>query len=120
MFGTGILALRLPSALFGVASIPLVYALGTREDGKATGLVAAGMLALNGHQVYWSEFRGYVPACFLGLVTTVLLLKLTREVSRPARLHLPLLPVYSPGPGHGNLFLAHLPDPDAMGCREEA
>jgi hypothetical protein len=48
VFGTGVLALRLPTALCGVASVPLIYALGAREDRKATGLVAAAMLALNG------------------------------------------------------------------------
>jgi len=62
LFGTSVLALRLPSALCGIACIPMIYALGAREAGKATGLVAAAMLALNGHQLFWSQFRGYIMA----------------------------------------------------------
>jgi hypothetical protein len=83
VFGTGVLALRLPTALCGVVSVPLIYALGAREDRKVTGLVAAAMLALNGHQIFFSQFRAYVPASFLGLASTLILLKMTREVSRP-------------------------------------
>ena len=84
VFGTDIFWLRLPSVLFSVASVPLVYAIGSREYGNATGLVASGMLALNGHHVYWSQqSRGYALACFLGLVSTLLLLKLIRGASRP-------------------------------------
>jgi 4-amino-4-deoxy-L-arabinose transferase-like glycosyltransferase len=85
LFGTGVLALRLPSALCGIACIPLVYALGVRESGKATGLLAAAMLALNGHQLFWSQFRGYIGACLCGLASTVFLLKLVRDDPRSLR-----------------------------------
>ncbi|MCC7353650.1 MAG: glycosyltransferase family 39 protein [Anaerolineae bacterium] len=74
-FGAGIFALRLPSVLFGAASILLIYVLGNLAQDKWTGLLAAGMLALNGHQIFWSqEARMYAMACFLGLLSTVLLL----------------------------------------------
>jgi hypothetical protein len=85
VFGTGPIALRLPSALCGLAIIPAVYALGKREHGNATGLMAAGLFALNGHQIYWSQFRSYAPASFLGIIATLLLVKLSQGAPRPSR-----------------------------------
>ena len=85
LFGTGIVALRMPSVVFGVASIPLVYLLGRREWGQVTGLVAAGMMAVNGHHIFWSQAaRGCTLACFLGIASTLALLRIN-EVSRPLR-----------------------------------
>jgi uncharacterized membrane protein len=84
LFGTTVFSLRLPGALFGIASIPLVFLLGKRVSGTAAGLVAAGMLALNGHHVFWSQFaRSYVPLGFLGLLSTLLLLRMTKGDVRP-------------------------------------
>jgi 4-amino-4-deoxy-L-arabinose transferase-like glycosyltransferase len=81
--GTSPFAIRLPSALFGVASIVLIYLLGRREGGTTTGLLAAALLALNGHHVYWSQIaRMYTLACFLGLLSTLLVLRLSRGGSR--------------------------------------
>jgi uncharacterized membrane protein len=83
MVGTGIVALRLPSALFGVASVLLIYLLGLLERDKWTGLLAAGMLALNGYHIYWSQTaKMYAMGCFLGLLSTVLLLAATRNGRR--------------------------------------
>ncbi len=84
VFGTGPISLRLPSALCGFAIIPVMYALGKREHGSATGLVAAGFFALNGHQLYWSQFRSYAPASFLGVAATLLLVKLSQGAPRQA------------------------------------
>src|SRR5512135_2934663 len=82
LFGTGILALRLPSVLFGVGSIILIGLLGLLERDKWTGILAAGMLALNGHQVFWSQTaKMYSLGCFLGLLSTVLLLLAYRQRS---------------------------------------
>jgi uncharacterized membrane protein len=75
LFGTSLLALRLPSILFGVGSILLIYLLGTLERDRTTALAAAALLALNGYHIHWSQIaKNYVPACFLGLLSTVLLL----------------------------------------------
>ena len=46
-FGSSIFSLRLPSLLFGVASILLIYVLATLTDDTLTGLLAAAMLAAN-------------------------------------------------------------------------
>jgi len=81
--GTGIFALRLPAVVCGIASIVLIYVLGLREGGEATGLVAAGMLALNGHHVFWSQSaRSFAVVCCLGLLSTVLLVRMARGGSR--------------------------------------
>lgn len=73
-FGSSILSLRLPSVLFGIASILLIYILATHTEDTLTGLLSAAMLAANGLHVYWSQTaRMYSMACFLGLLSTVIL-----------------------------------------------
>jgi hypothetical protein len=74
-FGTSLFAMRLPSVLFGVAAIILVYCLATLALDRTTGLLSATFLALNGHHVFWSQMaRPYAMMCALGLCATALLL----------------------------------------------
>ena len=83
-FGTDIVAVRLPSVFFGVGCILLAYVLAAGEGEVAAGLTAAAMLALNGHHLFWSQTaKGYILACFLGLLSTVLLLRVARGIARP-------------------------------------
>jgi hypothetical protein len=87
VLGTDLIIMRLPSVFFGVASVYLLYVLGKCELSKATGLTAAAMLAANGHQILWSQTaRGYMLACFFGLLSSVLLLRLLHGGSRPKAL----------------------------------
>ena len=73
-FGTSLLSIRLPSVLFGVLSIILIYLLCLYTEDKLTAILAAGMLALNGLHIYWSlEAKFYIMACFLGILSTLLL-----------------------------------------------
>src|SRR5688572_12323196 len=52
--------LRLPSALFGVLAIPVVFALGRRLFGSRVGLWAAGVVACAEYAIYYSqEARAY-------------------------------------------------------------
>src|SRR5580700_5102239 len=52
--------LRLPSALFGIASIPLMYFVGRKFMGVTPSLVAAGLLGFSPSAVYYSqEARSY-------------------------------------------------------------
>ena len=82
-FGSSILALRLPSLLFGVASILLIYVLARYTEDTLTALLAAAMLALNGFHLYWSQAaRMYSMACFLGLLSTVLLVLIVKQTAR--------------------------------------
>jgi 4-amino-4-deoxy-L-arabinose transferase-like glycosyltransferase len=79
-FGSSILALRLPSVLFGVASVALIYVLARYTNDTLAALLAAAMLALNGLHVYVSQTaRMYSMACFLGLLSTVLLVVVARQ-----------------------------------------
>jgi 4-amino-4-deoxy-L-arabinose transferase-like glycosyltransferase len=78
-FGTSTLALRLPSVLFGVASIGLVFWLGSLVGQRIPGCVAALLLAFSGYHIVWSRSaRSYSMVCFLGLLATILLLLLAR------------------------------------------
>lgn len=82
-FGTGTLAMRLPSVVFGVASIGLVFWLGALIGEQIPGCVAAGFVALNGYIIAWDKTaRMYTTACFLGLLSTILLVLLARSNSR--------------------------------------
>jgi len=82
-FGSSILALRLPSVLFGVASLLLIYVLARYTEDTLTALLAAAMLALNGFHLYWSQAaRMYSMACFLGLLSTVLLVLIVKQTAR--------------------------------------
>jgi 4-amino-4-deoxy-L-arabinose transferase-like glycosyltransferase len=83
VFGTSLTAIRLPSVLLGVAAVFLVFLLGARLFDPVTGLVAAALLALNGHQVYWSQHaRMYMPSCAFALGSTLLLVSLLRDRTR--------------------------------------
>lgn len=83
IFGSGIGWLRLPSVLFGTASIFLVFLLGWLEKNTTAGLLAALLVALNGHQVFWSQLaKNYIAAEFFGLAATLLLLLALRRDRR--------------------------------------
>lgn len=82
VFGASLTSLRMPSALLGALSIGLVALLALREGNRVTALLAAALLALHGHHVFWSQLaRMYVPTAFLALWSTWHLLRL-RERGR--------------------------------------
>lgn len=79
LFGTGVAALRLPSVLFGVAAIWMIYLLASESYDRPTGWIAAGLLAFNGLHLSWSQTaRMYALAVFLALASTLWLLRLLR------------------------------------------
>ena len=66
--GTSLRMMRLPSALFGVACIALVFWLGALAGRPLSGAVAAALLAFSGYHVFWSQVaRMFALECFLGL-----------------------------------------------------
>jgi uncharacterized membrane protein len=74
-FGTSLRSLRLPSALLGLACIPLLYWLGVLMGSPLSGALAAALLALSGYHVFWTRVaRMFALECFLGLAATVVLL----------------------------------------------
>ena len=83
-FGTSVWALRLPSVFLGVACIPLLFWLGTLTGQRSAGWIAAILLAVHGHHVFWSQVaRMFTLTCFLGLLATCLLLVMAKEYQAP-------------------------------------
>lgn len=72
--GDSELALRFVGVLFGVALVPIAYALGRRLGGKAAGVVAAWLAALAPLLVVYSqELRMYAPQTTVVALSTLLL-----------------------------------------------
>jgi mannosyltransferase len=60
LFGDGALALRLPSALAGIATVPVVWAIGEKLSGRRAALIAGAIVAVNPLFVWYSqEARAY-------------------------------------------------------------
>jgi mannosyltransferase len=69
------LALRLPSLVAGVLSIPATYLVGARTVGRRAGLLAATIVALSPFMIYYSgEARAYSLLMLLGLCSTLAML----------------------------------------------
>ncbi len=64
-FGTGEVALRSLSAIFGAATVPLGYAIGRELSGRRAGLLTAALLAVNPMLIWYSqEARSYAVLAF--------------------------------------------------------
>jgi uncharacterized membrane protein len=75
-FGEHAWSLRLPAVVFGVASIPILYLLGVAVATRAEALLAAGLLAVSYHHVWFSQdARGYSALAFWALLSTLFLLR---------------------------------------------
>ncbi len=60
VLGDGALALRLPSALAGIATVPVVWAIGSELAGRRAALIGAALVAVNPLFVWYSqEARAY-------------------------------------------------------------
>jgi len=71
---------RLPSALAGVLTIPVVYGLGKELFGKAQGLIAALLLALSAvHLNYSQDLRPYSILVFLTALSVYCLVRADRK-----------------------------------------
>ncbi len=80
VFGTGIWSLRLQPVLLGLGTIALLVWLGKLLGQTAAGWLAAALLAVNGFHVFWSQIsRMFSQSCFLGVLSTILLLQLSRK-----------------------------------------
>ncbi|MEZ5361810.1 MAG: glycosyltransferase family 39 protein [Bryobacterales bacterium] len=81
--GTSLTALRLPSAVLAIVSVLLAYLVALRVGGTWTAPLAAALLTLSGHHVYWSrQARFYSSACFLALLSTWFLLRVMEGKGR--------------------------------------
>ena len=78
-FGEAPWSLRLPSVLFAVASIPLLYVVGRQAAGRLEALLAAALLAVSYHHVWYAQSaRGYTMLLFFTLATSALLIEAMR------------------------------------------
>ena len=75
-FGEHPWSLRLPAALFGVACVPAVYALGRAVTDRRESLLAAALIAVSYHHIWFSQnARGYTALALCAVVCTWLLLE---------------------------------------------
>jgi mannosyltransferase len=82
LFGDGALALRLPSALAGVLTVPVVWATAQQLAGRRAALVAAAIVAVNPLFVWYSqEARAY--GLFV-LMTALAMLCFVRALDAPS------------------------------------
>lgn len=83
IFGESPWTIRLPSLLFGVATVPLLAQLGRAVGARREGLAAALLLAVSYHHVWFSQnARGYSAIACLTVAGMWLLL---RALSEPRR-----------------------------------
>lgn len=74
--GTSEWWMRLPSALFGAAAIPVMYRLGATAFSRSVGIAAAALLVAHGSHVFWSQAaRMYVPGYFFAALSMYFLLR---------------------------------------------
>jgi mannosyltransferase len=82
VFGDGALALRLPSALAGIATVPLVWAIGNELAGRRAALVGAALVAVNPLFVWYSqEARAYGLFVFFAALAMLCFVRLLRAPS---------------------------------------
>jgi 4-amino-4-deoxy-L-arabinose transferase-like glycosyltransferase len=82
LFGDTAWTLRLPAALFGVATIPALYFLAREFAGRTEALLACLLLTVSYHHVWFSQnARGYTMLAFAAVACTALLLRGLRSGS---------------------------------------
>jgi mannosyltransferase len=82
-FGEEAWALRLPAALFGVATVPLLYVVGRCVTDRVEAAAAALILTVSYHHIWFSQnARGYTIVLFSVLLSTYALLRWLDERKR--------------------------------------
>lgn len=80
LFGIGEQIVRIPSVIFGVMTIYIVFLLGQKLYTKTLGLISALLLAINPLHIYYSqEARMYALATLAVVLNFLLLIKLLRN-----------------------------------------
>ncbi|HEY2217039.1 MAG TPA: glycosyltransferase family 39 protein, partial [Solirubrobacteraceae bacterium] len=83
LFGDGALALRLPSALAGIATVPVVWAIGSELAGRRTALIAAALVAVNPLFIWYSqEARAYGLFVLFSALALLCFVRLLHEPTR--------------------------------------
>jgi uncharacterized membrane protein len=80
VFGTGEMALRLPSALAGIATVPVAWAIGRELSGRRAAIVCAALVAVNPLFVWYSqEARAYGLFVLMAALAMLCFLRALRE-----------------------------------------
>ncbi|NNM20046.1 MAG: hypothetical protein HKO55_02065 [Gammaproteobacteria bacterium] len=76
LFGESEWAVRLPAAIFGMATVPALYWVTKMALSRWAGIAAALLLAVSYHHIFFSQnARGYAAYLFLSLVATGLFVR---------------------------------------------
>jgi 4-amino-4-deoxy-L-arabinose transferase-like glycosyltransferase len=79
LFGTGEVAMRSLSALFGLGAVPLAYLIGAELSNRRAGLIAAGIVAVNPMLIWYSqEARSYAMLVFFGAASLLFFVRALR------------------------------------------
>ncbi len=80
LFGFSEVAMRIPSVIFGIVSVWLVYLIGRKLHSKYLGLLSAFLFAINPLHIYYSqEARMYSLATLAVLINFFLFIKLLKK-----------------------------------------
>ncbi|MFI4989323.1 MAG: glycosyltransferase family 39 protein [Solirubrobacterales bacterium] len=80
LLGDGALALRLPSALAGIATVPVVWAIAVELSGRRAALIGAALVAVNPLFVWYSqEARAYGLFVFFAALAMLCFVRLLHE-----------------------------------------
>jgi hypothetical protein len=83
VLGTGEVALRLPSALAGIATVPLAWAIGRELAGRRAALLCAALVAVNPLFVWYSqEARAYGLFVLMAALAMLCFLRAEREPTK--------------------------------------
>ncbi len=83
VIGDSEIALRLPSAIAGIAAIPAIYVLGRYLCSMSTGLIAAALITVLWAPIYYSqEARAYSLLILLSILTLYMLLRILSSLER--------------------------------------
>jgi mannosyltransferase len=83
VFGTGAIALRSLSAVFGTLTIAFVYLAGRELASRRAGLIAAALVAFNPYLIWYSqEARSYGTLVMLGAVALYFFARARRHATR--------------------------------------
>jgi mannosyltransferase len=83
VLGTGEVALRLPSALAGIATVPVAWAIGAELGGRRAAILAATLVAVNPLLVWYSqEARAYALFVLTAALAMLCFLRAEREPTR--------------------------------------
>src|SRR5436309_2114673 len=101
--GSSEFVVRLLSVIFGVAAVPMVYLLGRDLFSRATGMIAAALLAVHAFHIYFSqEARSYALLVLLLIVSAYFFARLAASPER--RLYRLGYPVASAPAFYAHLF----------------